>query len=193
MNRLECIGLLLVAGIFSTDLRSAPLYFRTSTRASVCFSAGNFPKEIKDFYHSKLPTEEKARWVERISISEAKSLYQSLECVHRLRLSKEEKTLLLSDYERYRETRELLYSFYENHLLSEEKTIRFSATEEKEVRTFLQSKKEFFNRLFDAEALSLSEEPLPLESFTNLYLALLLQHWEFFQTAPEFLKESVGD
>ncbi|EQA35521.1 hypothetical protein LEP1GSC047_1173 [Leptospira inadai serovar Lyme str. 10] len=189
-RRILASGILLLV---STVLDSAPLYFRTSTRAASCFSPGGPTKEIKNFYTSKLPPEEKEIWIERLSSQEAKSLWQSLDCVYRLKLSKEEKFQLLEDHQRHQETRELLFSYYENHLLSEERTLRFSAFEEKSVKNFLSAKKELLSRLYEAERTSLSEKPLPVETFANLYLALLLQHWEFFQTAPEFLKESLNE
>ncbi len=170
---------------------AAPLFFHTDTKASACFSAGKGSKEVRDFYRSKLSPEEKTKLAESIADLEAKSLVQSIECVHRLNLSKEEKGLLVLDYLKHKQVRESLFTYFENLLLSDEKTVRLSAFEEKTLRNFISAKKELSARLSQAELESLSEKTLPLSSFTNTYLAILFQHWEFYQTSPDFLKEGL--
>lgn len=174
-------------------LSAAPLYFRTTGRATACLSPGSGSKEIRDFYKSKLSPEEKTKLAENIADREARSLLQSLECIHKLGLSKEEKEILIQDYKRHLRTKEALFASFENFMLSDEKTIRLSAFEEKSLTSFLTAKKELSARLSQAELSSLTDKPLPLGSFSNTYLAILFQHWEFYQTSPDFLKEGLLD
>lgn len=179
--------------ITGSSILASPLFFQTKTAAASCFSSGKSSKETKDFYKSKLSPEEKTKIAEGIAESEARSLYQSIECVHKLGLSKEEKETLLADYRRHIRIKEALFENFQNFLLADEKTIRLSAFEEKNLKTFLSAKKELMARLSKAELDSLSEKPLPMASFTNTYLALLFQHWEFYQSCPDFLKEGLFD
>ncbi|EPG65018.1 hypothetical protein [Leptospira wolffii] len=174
-------------------LSAAPLYFRTTGRAATCLSPGSGSKEIRDFYKSKLSPEEKTKLAESIADREARSLLRSLECIHKLGLSKEEKEILIQDYKRHLRTKEALFVSFENFMLSDEKTIRLSAFEEKSLTSFLTAKKELSARLSQAELSSLTDKPLPLGSFSNTYLAILFQHWEFYQTSPDFLKEGLLD
>ncbi|TGK07372.1 hypothetical protein EHO59_04515 [Leptospira semungkisensis] len=189
MKRNLCILSLLLLGL--QNLSSAPLFFRTSVNTGNCFSAGNGSKEVKDFYKSKLLPEEKTKLADLLAEEEAKSLLKSLECIQKLNLSKEDKNTLALDHIRHRELRDALFSHYENHLLSDEKTIRLSAYEEKTLRAFLNAKKELLSRLNRAELESISDKPLPFSSFQSTYLTIFLQHWEFYQIAPDFIKEAL--
>lgn len=174
-------------------MSASPLFFPTKLKIGHCLSQGGGSKELKEFYTSKLSPEERTKIAENLALQEAKSAYQSLECIRMSGLTKEEKEILLSDHSRHRETKELMFSYYENFLLSDEKTIRLSAFEEKNLRSFLEAKKELLARLHQAEYQSLTEKLLPLSTFQNTYMALFFQHWEFYQTAPDFLKEGLFD
>ncbi|MEI7012887.1 hypothetical protein [Leptospira licerasiae] len=174
-------------------ISASPLFFPTKLKINHCLSQGGTSKELKDFYTSKLSPEERTKIAESLALHEAKSAYQSLECIRMSGLTDEEKESLLADHSHHRETKELMFSYYENFLLSDEKTIRLSAYEEKNLRNFLEAKKELLARLHQAEYQSLSEKLLPLSTFQNTYMALFFQHWEFYQTAPDFLKEGLFD
>lgn len=174
-------------------ISASPLFFPTKLKIGHCLSQGGNSKELKEFYTSKLSPEERTKIAENLALQEAKSAYQSLECIRMSGLTKEERETLLADHSRHRETKELMFSYYENFLLSDEKSIRLSAYEEKNLRGFIEAKKELLARLHQAEYQSLTEKLLPISTFQNTYMALFVQHWEFYQTAPDFLKEGLFD
>ncbi|PJZ27362.1 hypothetical protein CH352_09815 [Leptospira hartskeerlii] len=191
MKHILLILIFFCAGII--QISASPLFFPTKLKIGHCLSQGGTSKELKEFYTSKLSPEERTKIAENLALQEAKSAYQSLECIRMSGLSKEEQTTLLVDHSHHRETKELMFSYYENFLLSDEKTIRLSAYEEKNLRSFLEAKKELLARLHQAEYQSLTEKLLPLSTFQNTYMALFFQHWEFYQTAPDFLREGLFD
>ncbi|TGL63263.1 hypothetical protein [Leptospira sarikeiensis] len=184
--------LLFLLFAFSSGFAS-PLFFPTKVKISKCLSQGSGQKELKDFYTSKYSPEERTKVAEDLALLEAKSMHQSLECIRMSGLTKEETENLLQDHSHFKEIEDLLFSYYENFLLSDEKTIRLSAYEEKNLKTFIDAKRELMERLHQAEQQSISEKLLPISTFQNIYMALFLQHWEFYQTAPDFLKEGLFD
>ncbi|PJZ71585.1 hypothetical protein CH373_01815 [Leptospira perolatii] len=184
---------LCLAYLYQVNLYSAPMHFRTSTRANACFSPAGSSKEWSNFYNSRVSPAEKSLLAEKLSKAEAQSLKESLDCVFHLKLSPQEKEILLRDFDAHYRMVDELYKYYENHFLSDDKNLRLSAGEEKTVRSFLMAKKELLERRRSAERISIENKPLPLDTFENLYLAILIHHWEFFQSVPEFLKEQLKE
>lgn len=133
----------ILIGIYSGSLIASGLNFNTQSPIRDCFTNEIASSELSNLYKSSLPLEEKKRIVEEISYKEGKSRFQSISCIQAKNLSEEDHAKLLLDWNRHLFIYEELNSYYENYVLSDEKTRSLNSIEWELLTTYLKQKKSF--------------------------------------------------
>ncbi|AXR60238.1 hypothetical protein [Leptospira mayottensis] len=182
---------LILIGIYSGSLIASGLNFNTQSPIQDCFTNEITSSELSNLYKSSLPLEEKKRIAEKISYKEGKSRFQSISCIQTKNLSEEDHAKLLLDWNRHLFTYEELNSYYENYLLSDEKTRSLNSIEWELLMTYLKQKKELLTRLNHATGFALKGEKISEENFSMIYLSLFLLQVEFWDAMPKTYKDSV--
>ncbi|WP_061220963.1 hypothetical protein [Leptospira borgpetersenii] len=178
-------------GIYSGSLIASGLNFNTQSPIQDCFTNEITSSELSNLYKSSLPLEEKKRIAETISYKEGKSRFQSISCIQAKNLSEEDHTKLLLDWNRHLFIYEELNSYYENYVLSDEKTRSLNSIEWELLATYLKQKKELLTRLNQATGFALKGEKISEENFSMIYLSLFLLQVEFWDAMPKTYKNSV--
>ncbi|MBE8363410.1 hypothetical protein [Leptospira borgpetersenii] len=178
-------------GIYSGSLIASGLNFNTQSPIQDCFTNEITSSELSNLYKSSLPLEEKKRIAETISYKEGKSRFQSISCIQAKNLSEEDHTKLLLDWNRHLFIYEELNSYYENYVLSDEKTRSLNSIEWELLTTYLKQKKELLTRLNQATGFALKGEKISEENFSMIYLSLFLLQVEFWDAMPKTYKNSV--
>ncbi|MBF3376267.1 hypothetical protein [Leptospira borgpetersenii] len=178
-------------GIYSGSLIASGLNFNTQSPIQDCFTNEITSSELSNLYKSSLPLEEKKRIAETISYKEGKSRFQSISCIQAKNLSEEDHTKLLLDWNRHLFIYEELNSYYENYVLSDEKTRSLNSIEWELLATYLKQKKELLTRLNQATSFALKGEKISEENFSMIYLSLFLLQVEFWDAMPKTYKNSV--
>lgn len=133
----------MLIGIYSESSIASGLNFNTQSPIQDCFTNEIVSSELSNLYKSPLPLEEKKRIAETISYKEGKSRFQSISCIQSKNLSEEEHTKLLLDWNRHLFMYGELNSYYENYVLSDEKTRSLNSIEWELLTTYLKQKRNF--------------------------------------------------
>ncbi|MBM9500823.1 hypothetical protein JWG44_11245 [Leptospira sp. 201903071] len=178
-------------GIATGSLKASGLNFLTQLPIQDCFTNEAASSELSNLFKSTISLEEKKRIAETIAYKEGRSRFQSVNCIQNKKLTEEEYSILFSDWNRHLATYNELNSYYENYILSDEKTRSLNSIEWELLTTHLKQKRELLTRLNDATTYSLKGEILSEENFSMIYLSLFLLQVEFWDAMPKTYKESV--
>ncbi|RHX92406.1 hypothetical protein [Leptospira stimsonii] len=178
-------------GIASGSLSASGLNFLTQLPIQDCFTNEASSTELANLFKSTISLEEKKRIAETIAYKEGRARFQSVNCVQNKKLTEEEYTILFLDWDRYLATFTELNSYYENYVLSDEKTRSLNSIEWELLTTHLKQKRELLTRLNDATSFSLKGEKVSEENFSMIYLSLFLLQVEFWDAMPKTYKDSV--
>ncbi|MDV6236172.1 hypothetical protein CH379_011115 [Leptospira ellisii] len=183
---------LLTAGLLSVSGNVSASSLNFSTRISVqdCFSAEH-TTEPADLFKSTLPLEEKKRLAETLSLKEGKSRYKSVACIQGKNLSEEDYAVLLEDWNRHLTLYAELNSYYENYVLSDEKTRSLNSIEWELLNLHLKQKRELTARMNDAVTLALKGEKISEDNFAMIYLSLFLVQLEFWDAMPKTYRDNI--
>ncbi|TGK23712.1 hypothetical protein [Leptospira stimsonii] len=178
-------------GIASGSLPASGLNFLTQLPIQDCFTNEASSTELANLFKSTISLEEKKRIAETIAYKEGRARFQSVNCVQNKKLTEEEYTILFLDWDRHLATFTELNSYYENYVLSDEKTRSLNSIEWELLTTHLKQKRELLTRLNDATSFSLKGEKVSEENFSMIYLSLFLLQVEFWDAMPKTYKDSV--
>ncbi|EKO13685.1 hypothetical protein [Leptospira kirschneri] len=182
---------LTLVGIVSGSLLASGLNLNTQLPIKECFTNEITSSELSNLYKSILPLEEKKRIAETIAYKEGKSRYQSIICIQNKNLSEEDHSKLFMDWNRHIFMYAELNSYYENYILSDEKTRSLNSIEWELLTTHLKQKKELLTRLNDATGFALNGEKISEENFSMIYLSLFLLQVEFWDAMPKTFRDSI--
>ncbi|EJO69178.1 hypothetical protein [Leptospira kirschneri] len=185
------IRTLTLVGIVSGSIVASGLNFNTQLPIKECFTNEITSSELSNLYKSILPLEEKKRIAEIIAYKEGKSRYQSIICIQNKNLSEEDHSKLFMDWNRHIFMYAELNSYYENYILSDEKTRSLNSIEWELLTTHLKQKKELLTRLNDATGFALNGEKISEENFSMIYLSLFLLQVEFWDAMPKTFRDSI--
>ncbi|UOG30876.1 hypothetical protein [Leptospira noguchii] len=180
-----------LVGIVSADLSASGLNFNTQLSIKECFTNETTSSELSNLYKSTLPLEEKKRTAETIAYKEGKSRFQSIVCIQNKNLSEDDHSQLFMDWNRHIFTYTELNSYYENYVLSDEKTRSLNSIEWELLTTHLKQKKELLTRLNDATGFALNGGKISEENFSMIYLSLFLLQVEFWDAMPKTFRDSI--
>ncbi len=180
-----------ILGIASGSLSASGLNFLTQLPIQDCFTNEASSTELANLFKSTISLEEKKRIAETIAYKEGRARLQSVNCVQNKKLTEEEYTILFLDWDRHLATFTELNSYYENYVLSDEKTRSLNSIEWELLTTHLKQKRELLTRLNDATSFSLKGEKVSEENFSMIYLSLFLLQVEFWDAMPKTYKDSV--
>ncbi|WP_036096484.1 hypothetical protein [Leptospira weilii] len=180
-----------LGGLVSGNPFASGLNFNTQTPVRDCFTNEAASSELSNLFKSPLPLEEKKRIAETIAYKEGKSRFQSIVCIQSKNLSEEDYTKLLLDWNRYLFIYAELNSYYENYVLSDEKTRSLNSIEWELLTTHLKQKKELLTRLNDATGFALKGEKISEENFSMIYLSLFLLQVEFWDAMSKTFRDSI--
>ncbi|TGK36086.1 hypothetical protein EHQ12_08000 [Leptospira gomenensis] len=183
----------LAIGAFSVsgNVSASSLNFLTKLPIQECFATDSSGEQPSDLFKSTLPLEEKKRLAESIALQEGKSRYKSVLCIQDKKLSEEEYSVLLEDWNRHLTTYAELNSYYENYVLSDEKTRSLNSIEWELLNLHLKQKRELTVRMSDAVTLALKGEKISEDNFTMIYLSLFLVQLEFWDAMPKAYRDNV--
>ncbi|EKO62365.1 hypothetical protein [Leptospira kirschneri] len=182
---------LTLVGIVSGSLLASGLNLNTQLPIKECFTNEITSSELSNLYKSILPLEEKKRIAETIAYKEGKSRYRSIICIQNKNLSEEDHSKLFMDWNRHIFMYAELNSYYENYILSDEKTRSLNSIEWELLTTHLKQKKELLTRLNDATGFALNGEKISEENFSMIYLSLFLLQVEFWDAMPKTFRDSI--
>lgn len=177
--------------VSAEKLFASGLNFVSQVSVQDCFTNEAGSSELANLFKSALPLEEKKRIAETIAYKEGKSRFQSISCIQGKNLPDEELTKLLLDWNRHLSTYAELNSYYENYILSDDKTRSLNSIEWELLTTHLKQKKELLTRLNDATGYALRGERISEENFSMIYLSLFLLQVEFWDAMPKTYRDSV--
>ncbi|EMM93192.1 hypothetical protein [Leptospira interrogans] len=180
-----------LVGALSGGLLASGLNFNTQLPIKDCFTNETTSSELSNLYKSTFPLEEKKRIAETIAYKEGKSRFQSIVCIQNKNLSEEDQSKLFMDWNRHIFTYAELNSYYENYILSDDKTRSLNSIEWELLTTHLKQKKELLTRLNDATGFALNGEKISEENFSMIYLSLFLLQIEFWDAMPKTFRDSV--
>ncbi|AOP35582.1 hypothetical protein A0128_18085 [Leptospira tipperaryensis] len=181
----------LFLGSITGGLSASGLNFITQLPIQDCFTNEAASSELSNLFKSTISLEEKKRIAETIAYKEGRSRFQSLNCIQNKKLTEEEYSILFLDWNRHLATYNELNSYYENYILSDEKTRSLNSIEWELLTTHLKQKRELLTRLNDATSYSLKGEKVSEDNFSMIYLSLFLVQVEFWDAMPKAYKESV--
>ncbi|MBM9579549.1 hypothetical protein JWG45_20600 [Leptospira sp. 201903070] len=183
--------ILIFLGFASGRLNASGLNFLTQLPIQDCFTNEAASSELSNLFKSTVSLEEKKRIAETIAYKEGLTRFQSVNCIQNKKFSEEEYSILFSDWNRQLANYDELNSYYENYVLSDEKTRSLNSIEWELLTTHLKQKRELLTRLNDATTYSLKGEKVSEENFSMIYLSLFLLQVEFWDAMPKAYKESV--
>ncbi|XDD50027.1 hypothetical protein AB3N59_16940 [Leptospira sp. WS92.C1] len=176
-------------GFVSGSLFASGLNFNTQLVVQDCFT--NEPSsELASLFKSTQSLEEKKRLAEIIAYKEGKARYQALSCLQSKNLNEEDFAKLLLDWNRHLALFAELNTYYENYILSDEKTRSLNSIEWELLNLHLKQKKELIARLNDATTFSLKGEKISEENFSMIYLSLFVLQVEFWDAMPKTYRDS---
>ncbi|PJZ54526.1 hypothetical protein [Leptospira adleri] len=178
-------------GTLTGSVQASGLNFLTQLPIQDCFTNEAASSELSNLFKSTISLEEKKRIAETIAHKEGRSRFQSVNCIQNKKLSEAEYTILFSEWDRHLAGFLELNSYYENYILSDEKTRSLNSIEWELLTTHLKQKRELLARLNDATAYALKGEKVSEENFSMIYLSLFLLQVEFWDAMPKTYKESV--
>ncbi|WP_429946402.1 hypothetical protein [Leptospira yasudae] len=178
-------------GICFGNLSASGLNFHTQVGVQDCFTNEASSSELSNLFKSSIPLDEKKRIAETIAYKEGKSRFQSVSCIQGKKLTDEDLSKLLLDWGNHLSLYAELNSYYENYVLSDDKTRSLNSIEWELLTTHLKQKKELLTRLNDATGFALKGERISEENFSMIYLSLFLLQIEFWDAMPKTYRDSV--
>ncbi|MCG6169495.1 hypothetical protein LFX25_16785 [Leptospira sp. FAT2] len=177
--------------ISAGNLSASGLNFHTQVGVQECFTNEASSSELSNLFKSAIPLDEKKRIAETIAYKEGKSRFQSVSCIQGKKLTEEDLSKLLLDWSNHLTLYGELNSYYENYVLSDDKTRSLNSIEWELLTTHLKQKKELLIRLNDATGFALKGEKISEENFSMIYLSLFLLQIEFWDAMPKTYRDSV--